>query len=1288
MSKFKQSALWVFTVSIVLLAVLLLVARFIVTQVPSYKSNLERYLSEEIGAQVVISDISASIIGFQPQISLAGVTLDEFKKKTHTLSIDEIRLSFNPMSFLMEGINPNKIIITGVDISFKRFADGHLSIVGLSNNKKGSSGDFSWLLGDGRFEIIDSRITWQDEMQGMPNITLSQANILFQNSAGAQELKMRANLPKDTGGSIVLYLKAKGDVLSDTDWAAKGYFSAKNINVSSHLSRLKLDGFSIIEGVGDVELWSTWTNAKLVQVKGNVQVAEAGLIKSENELKVESLTAQFDWESIRDGWRFQTQDFSFKAEGVIQKKSAFGLQYQTKNSGSYELQATADRLNLNAISKVLQHSDMLDNDVIGLLSDVQAKGILNKANLSVSRDGKQVEWTACGELNDFSSQSFWRVPKMKNISATGCSTQDNGWANLKADNGSVYFKTLFRDPIVISKLEGLLTWEHKPTGWSVNAEHISLDSPHITSQTRLNIQLPADGASPIIDMQSNFGRAEGRFMPLYLPAGVMSDELVNWLDNAFIEGDVKSCSLLLKGTLSDFPYSQGQGTFQVLFGTENAILHYADSWPNVLGASADVEFKNGRVNIIGHTGLISGNKIETILIESASLEKGSYLNLDGKIEGDIKGLYTFFNQSPIKERVSSLLDYSTVSGQAVIDLNIQIPLTTELDTRVAARVTLNSVSLDFPDLDLGIDQIQGVINYDELGLRGQSLKGRVLGEQISVDISPKSDSTVIFGKGRLQITNLANKYPSDFWEKIKGNSAAHITVELPHSGLTGKGKSTVTLESNLDGIAVELPSPIGKAEKSHLPLNMMVTLGGGTLPVQASYGDFLKGSMVFVENESKKLVLEKGDIYLGKAASSLPESKGVRLFAKVDELDVSAWQDALNFEQNNSMRSLLVNQFNVDIGRLKWGDSAFNNVHLTGKNEESFWSGEINSSIVLGRYKVPSNLELGGKIDLDLETLTLPSYDDLELGGKKSPLSPNDIPNIDVKSKVLFIGETKLGALELKLRQKDNGVAIKAFTVMSKRDEFKASGAWEIKEGQNRTALNGSLRSKSLGSLLKGTGISSKLKGTSSDIRFDLYWPGEPQAFSKNRLSGSVDIKSKQGRLLDVEPGIGRIFGLLSLSTLQRRLQLDFSDLVQKGLSFDKIKGHFLMTNGEAQTDQFYLESPSARLDFQGRIGLANEDIDQLITVTPNTTESLPIAGALAGGPLVGAAIFIVQKIAGKTVNKLVGYQYKVSGSWSDPKVKQISKPGGKVFGMVDDILSPFFGVKTDHLPSKDAISK
>jgi uncharacterized protein YhdP len=72
------------------------------------------------------------------------------------------------------------------------------------------------------------------------------------------------------------------------------------------------------------------------------------------------------------------------------------------------------------------------------------------------------------------------------------------------------------------------------------------------------------------------------------------------------------------------------------------------------------------------------------------------------------------------------------------------------------------------------------------------------------------------------------------------------------------------------------------------------------------------------------------------------------------------------------------------------------------------------------------------------------------------------------------------------------------------------------------------------------------------------------------------------------------VFGLLSLQTLPRRLTLDFSDVFKKGLTFDRIKGSFLLERGDAYTTNLYLDGPAARIDISGRTGLAVNDYDQL----------------------------------------------------------------------------------------------
>ena len=127
------------------------------------------------------------------------------------------------------------------------------------------------------------------------------------------------------------------------------------------------------------------------------------------------------------------------------------------------------------------------------------------------------------------------------------------------------------------------------------------------------------------------------------------------------------------------------------------------------------------------------------------------------------------------------------------------------------------------------------------------------------------------------------------------------------------------------------------------------------------------------------------------------------------------------------------------------------------------------------------------------------------------------------------------------------------------------------------------------------------------------------------------------------------MLNLFSLNSLQRRLSLDFTDLTKEGFSFDRMKGTFVLTDGNAYTDDFVIEGSSAIIKISGRTGLVSHDYDQLIEVTPQVSSGLPLAGAIAGGPAVGAAVYLAEKLVGDNFNRMAQVNYKVTGSWENP---------------------------------------
>jgi uncharacterized protein YhdP len=188
-----------------------------------------------------------------------------------------------------------------------------------------------------------------------------------------------------------------------------------------------------------------------------------------------------------------------------------------------------------------------------------------------------------------------------------------------------------------------------------------------------------------------------------------------------------------------------------------------------------------------------------------------------------------------------------------------------------------------------------------------------------------------------------------------------------------------------------------------------------------------------------------------------------------------------------------------------------------------------------------------------------------------------------------------------------------------------------------------------------GTVRGGKLSGT-----VQCGWPGSPAAFSLAGMEGKFDLEAKDGRLQDVDEGAGKLLSLFSLNSLQRRLSLDFRDVVKEGFSFDVMKGLFVVADGNAFTENFAIEGTSVDIEVSGRTGLLARDYDQLVTVTPQVTSTLPIAGAIAGGPAVGAAVFLADKLVGDRFNRLTRVRYHVTGSWDKPVYTRLKKDANK----------------------------
>ncbi len=235
----------------------------------------------------------------------------------------------------------------------------------------------------------------------------------------------------------------------------------------------------------------------------------------------------------------------------------------------------------------------------------------------------------------------------------------------------------------------------------------------------------------------------------------------------------------------------------------------------------------------------------------------------------------------------------------------------------------------------------------------------------------------------------------------------------------------------------------------------------------------------------------------------------------------------------------------------------------------------------------------------------------------------------------------------------DDGISLEHVAVTNPSFSISAQGEWRGK-GAGSGRIVGTLISSDVQNTLEQLAYAEVIQAKTGRMDFDLNWDGAPTADALSGATGHVQLSLDKGQIAGIKPGAGRVLGLASIAALPRRLALDFSDLTDKGLAFDTVRGDFDLRDGNAYTENVLVKGPAAEIGLIGRVGLKNKDYDQTAVVTGSLGSSpLPLAG-FVGGPVLGAAVLVFTQVFKQPLKGLARGYYRITGSWDNPTVERI----------------------------------
>jgi uncharacterized protein YhdP len=328
---------------------------------------------------------------------------------------------------------------------------------------------------------------------------------------------------------------------------------------------------------------------------------------------------------------------------------------------------------------------------------------------------------------------------------------------------------------------------------------------------------------------------------------------------------------------------------------------------------------------------------------------------------------------------------------------------------------------------------------------------------------------------------------------------------------------------------------------------------------------------------------------------------------------------------------------------------------------DSGWRVDVSGPQAEGQLTIPENFSDSMPLRASMERLVLAPLDEESVNRDQDhPTDPRNFPALQVHVDDFQLGPRKIGAIDLTTARVAQGMRIDAATVLSPSVRAQAQGQWFWIDGAPQSKLVADVVSSDVAATLKDLNYTPFIEAKHGEIQADISWPGGFNSDLLDHASGMLSADAQTGQIVNLQPGAGRVLGLFSVAALPRRLALDFKDLTEKGLAFDSIHGDFQLREGNAFTDNLLLRGPAAEIGIAGRTGFGSRDYDQTAVVTGNLGASLPVAGAVVGGPAVGAALLLFSQVFKEPLKGITRGYYRITGPWDNPVVERIEAEEAK----------------------------
>jgi uncharacterized protein (TIGR02099 family) len=1269
---------WTAGMAVILLAVVMALTQLLLPLLARHPAWVAAQLGERLQRPIAFATMEGRWTPSGPLFVMHGVTVGPMKGQPGTpLQIPEAELKLDFGGWLAPSRHLINLHARGLQLDLTRDADGgwHVNGVGVAGGASQQPLSLGPLSMDIWLENL--RVVIADAKSAKSYALLSRQLRL---SRQGDQIRFGGQLQRE--GSTAL-LHAAGRFRADGS-SGHLWLGVDDVDLKSLFLSIDLDGYTAEQGHGKLAAWLDWHRGKLVKSTirldlDQLAVAHAGGARA----SVSALHGEASISRTADG-------YDVRWAGDDNSRLSLSLHQPANQPVSVGI--AARNLQLAPLLPWLALKPDLAAQLAQWLGGGHPRGDLDRVALHWNQtDGvKAVDIAFTGLGID----AVGRLPGLTSLSGELRGYAEAFSLELPVQSTTLQFLQNFRQPFVLSSLSGTLALWQDNGEWHIGVDALDFAGTGYAGDVRGDVTLPARGGAPFVDMYASLDHADLQVAKQYLPINVMPPATVTWLNNALVTGAIDQAQVLLRGSLADWPFRHNEGRFEARASISGLTFDYGNAWPRAEGVAVVASFVNNGLLAEASAGEALGVKIDkAVALIPDFADPLLDLNLQGN--GSAANVMDYVRKSPIGSRQADTLAKLALDGSSTFDFHLVLPLARPADAQISGTAQLKDADLTAPDWNIKLDKINGPLHFDGHGLQSGSLDVGFRGQPSKLQLAiagGNADPNTTFSaqlSGAYQVSELVQDYPSLGWLGQLADGRGDFTIGFAIAHPTGSSvlSQNLTIDSSLTGISLKLPVPLKKVAADTLPLHMTLHLPVDGSDMQLALGQIVRGHFRLPDGPQKPLA---ATLALGSLMPVDLPAQGLRIRGSTVDLDVTGWVQhvaAGGGGDGPSLESIdvhaaqatlfgyslgamqikakpLSDAVSVDVDAATMSGNFNIPTHdldkrgITARLQKLYWpkdpvatssmNGRPNASTAAIASAGPANVSSTGEASAS----TVPPADPANTG-----INPAALPPFHLWLEDLRLGDARLGEARLETWPTPNGLHIDQLRALSSRVQINASGDWTGTPTNSHTHMKIGFSADDLGAMLGAFGFQGLVNGGKTNDQLDASWPGAPSALSLATMDGTLSVHVTDGRIPEVtSPGAGRLLGLASLAELPRRMTLDFGDVFGKGLAFDSMLGDFQLANGGATTSNFKIHSSAAEISITGRTDLRAKTFDQQIVVVPHVGNSLPIVGAVVGGPIGAAAGFAVQGLLGHGLNRAAGARYHITGKWEKPVMTLIEK--------------------------------